>query len=32
MREFLEEHQEKRAEAEALLADLDIELDVAGTE
>jgi tryptophanyl-tRNA synthetase len=30
MHEFLEEHQEKRAEAEELLADLDVELDVAG--
>jgi len=27
MREFLEDHQEKRAEAEALLDDLDIDLD-----
>jgi len=27
MREFLEEHQEKRAEMEAVLADLDIDLD-----
>jgi len=27
MREFLAEHQEKRAEAEELLADLDVELD-----
>ncbi|ELZ55925.1 MULTISPECIES: tryptophan--tRNA ligase [Halorubrum] len=27
MREFLEDHQEKRAEAEELLADLDIDLD-----
>jgi tryptophanyl-tRNA synthetase len=30
MQSFLEEHQEKRAEAEALLEDLDVELDVAG--
>jgi tryptophanyl-tRNA synthetase len=29
MREFLEEHQEKRAEVEPLLEDLDIELDSA---
>jgi tryptophanyl-tRNA synthetase len=27
MREFLEEHQEKRREAEAMLAELDIDLD-----
>jgi tryptophanyl-tRNA synthetase len=28
MREFLEDHQEKREEAAELLADLDINLDV----
>jgi tryptophanyl-tRNA synthetase len=27
MREFLADHQEKRAEAEELLEDLDVELD-----
>jgi tryptophanyl-tRNA synthetase len=31
MRAFLEEHQEKRAEAAAVLEDLDVELDVAGS-
>jgi tryptophanyl-tRNA synthetase len=27
MREFLEDHQEKREEAESLLAELDVDLD-----
>jgi tryptophanyl-tRNA synthetase len=31
MREFLAEHQEKRAEVETMLEDVDVELDVAGT-
>jgi tryptophanyl-tRNA synthetase len=31
MREFLEDHQEKRAEVEEQLEALDVELDVAGT-
>ncbi|MEZ3116075.1 tryptophan--tRNA ligase [Halobaculum sp. MBLA0147] len=31
MREFLEDHQEKREEAEEVLAELDVDLDVAGS-